>query len=514
MKKLTVILLTSLVCIALMTGCGNRESAAVPAPPLETPTPLPVSPPKTVTTPANPEPPLPSPSPSAPAPYSIEVSGNFQQISGTTDFEGRIDYKYVQRGTSRFDYTGTLEGQVELEFDMEVGMAGKITGTSTGTFKGKVEGKEGTFTFRDKTTGQMLAADSGKMSGTYTIISGTGELDDMHGVIFLASTFDADGTTGIYAGALGFGMEPETLPAPPALETAFDTNISGTVLRTEQVDNSPPVTKNGKYTANRTVTWEVHGDLEGTWVRTGISIVDMKTGDTSSEFDSTFTGTVKGREGTFTAEISASGQFFSQTHGVSTNICKITGGTGELAGLSGSITVNTTSDESGSSGTYTGTLDFPEEEVTPAPAETEITDGTYVSGTVVRIERVDNSPPVTENGKYTANRTSILEVKGGLEGKWVYSGTSVVNMMTGKSSSEFDSTFTGTVKGRQGTFTAKITVSGQFYSEDTGFSIFSCKIISGTGELTGIHGKIQISAHSDASGLSGSYAGAVHFGAD
>lgn len=144
-----------------------------------------------------------------------------------------------------------------------------------------------------------------------------------------------------------------TLPPSPSGLGTFE--VSGTIERTIEVDNAPPVQKGSLIIYNRSITWQVHGDLEGVWLHTGTTTRQNVTGHITQDYDSTFTGTVKGKQGTFTAEEKGSGEVSTLT---ATLTATIVNGAGELANLSGTITVNTTDDGNRTTGTYTGTLNL------------------------------------------------------------------------------------------------------------------------------------------------------------
>ena len=104
---------------------------------------------------------------------------------------------------------------------------------------------------------------------------------------------------------------------------------------------------------------EFLGTLDGTWANRYILKVDP-TGKISMTADITFTGTVDGKEGQFTATEVATGQMYSVNSGTMSGRTTIVDGTGELADLRGEINGNATFDAEGLRGTYTGELYFEE----------------------------------------------------------------------------------------------------------------------------------------------------------
>jgi hypothetical protein len=144
-----------------------------------------------------------------------------------------------------------------------------------------------------------------------------------------------------------------TATTPPQSPTAF--KVGGTVEKTAQVDNKLPVIKGVQLTYDRSITWEVSGDLEGVWSYEGTTVMYAGNGHLDMDYDSTFTGTVKGKQGTFTAKVTG-GSVDNNSPTILT--ADIVSGTGELANLSGTITLNANQDGDRMTGTYTGVLDL------------------------------------------------------------------------------------------------------------------------------------------------------------
>lgn len=357
MKKLVAIILAILAVLTLVAGCSrppavSTEETGTPVAPAPVPAPSPA--------------PTPAPAPtSTPAPFIFEISGSTEMDNKVIDSAATENDKYVEKGTRHFIWSGTLEGESVNKYSVEMDWgSGKLKETANGTFTGTVNGKKGTFTFEEFANGYMLSINSGIGAVSLNIVSGTGELNDLRGVISTIASFEASRCGGPYSGMLGFGMgPPPDSPAPPSIPVATtpdaDTNTSGTAEMTEEVYISP-VTENLIWKADLTSTWEFHGDLEGTMMNTGNITISTITGKITSETTATFTGAVKGKKGTFTVEGTCSGQMTSPTHSVLEVTYNITGGTGELSDLHGTINLSITHEESGTTGSYTGMLSFGE----------------------------------------------------------------------------------------------------------------------------------------------------------
>ena len=135
---------------------------------------------------------------------------------------------------------------------------------------------------------------------------------------------------------------------------------SGTMELTEEI-REPPKTENGKYILEYTNYYDVHGTLEGTIVLEGTVVSDVETGSFTSEGQGTFTGTVKGKSGSFVYNTVGSGQVGPMGEsGVATSEETIISGTGELANLRGSLHAEHQWDKDGISITYSGTCWFEE----------------------------------------------------------------------------------------------------------------------------------------------------------
>jgi para-nitrobenzyl esterase len=159
--------------------------------------------------------------------------------------------------------------------------------------------------------------------------------------------------------------EPTTTPTPTTPEgqtSGFE--VSGTVEQTELIYDAEPVTENGKWMGQGTSIWDVTGTMEGTFERTWYTEIELAIGRVLTESETTFTGTVDGKQGSFITRDIATGQMYSSDSGFKTNVAEIISGTGELANLRGTITIETNLSSSGEKGTYSGTLYFEDEDAT------------------------------------------------------------------------------------------------------------------------------------------------------
>jgi len=136
---------------------------------------------------------------------------------------------------------------------------------------------------------------------------------------------------------------------------------SGTMELTQENWDPNPKTENGKLTQKGTNYYDVHGTLEGTIVLEWTIVVDLATGSYTSEGQGTFTGTVKGKSGSFVYNTIGSGQAGPKGEsGVATTEETIISGTGGLANLRGSSNTEHQWDKNGISITYSGTCWFEE----------------------------------------------------------------------------------------------------------------------------------------------------------
>ena len=143
-------------------------------------------------------------------------------------------------------------------------------------------------------------------------------------------------------------------------EPPSEFEVSGTMEMTKALVDPNPKIENGKMTMKNTQYWEVHGGLEGILMFDYIMVIDTTTGKYTADGLGTFTGTVEGKSGSYVYSIVGSGQFTDPTTGEGTSEITIICGTGELANLRGSLHGEARFDETGMTGTYSGTLRFGE----------------------------------------------------------------------------------------------------------------------------------------------------------
>jgi hypothetical protein len=144
-------------------------------------------------------------------------------------------------------------------------------------------------------------------------------------------------------------------------ETPSEFEVSGTIEMTEQLMNPNPETENDKMTfKGNTAYFDVHGTQEGTIVLENTMVIDLASGSYTIEGQGTFTGTVKGKSGSYDLSAAGSGQFTSPmgASGEGTGEITIISGTGELANLRGSLHTELKFDNTGRTETYSGTLRF------------------------------------------------------------------------------------------------------------------------------------------------------------
>lgn len=137
---------------------------------------------------------------------------------------------------------------------------------------------------------------------------------------------------------------------------------SGTMELTQENPDPNPKIENGKMTLEENTNYyDFHGTLEGTAVLEYTLVVDLATGSFTTEGQGTFTGTVKGKSGSFVYNTVSSGQAKEMGEsGVATTEETIISGTGGLTNLRGSLHSEHQWDKNGISITYSGTYWFEE----------------------------------------------------------------------------------------------------------------------------------------------------------
>ena len=362
MKKLLVIILATLVILTLIVGCSKKETTALLAV-STTATTLTVAPPPASSAPppvSTVAPPPPTTITTTPA-QTIMARGTTEMTQPDVNDSMTLENgKLVIVGTHRIASHGTMEGKIISRYTMKIDMKnGKVDLKSEGTFTGTVDGKKGTFTSRESGAGQMLGPDSGMLSSSINIVSGTGELTGLNGSFSNTGSWDATKSIGNYAGPLNLAAVPPvpTPPPPPGFE------VSGTAGQTRLIVESEK-SENGKLTFEATFYNTYHGTMEGEAVIKSKWQTDNTTGTRTGTAEVTFTGTIDGKQGTFIATGVEKSQFLSRISGTLMYKFTIASGSGALSKLLGTYSVSgtiTTGEGAASdtfSGNYLGWLNF------------------------------------------------------------------------------------------------------------------------------------------------------------
>jgi hypothetical protein len=127
----------------------------------------------------------------------LQASGGFVQTS--------FEQSNIRSsgGVTRFDFvehdtlSGTLTGTSVIRGSCVVRASGYGVCRAFETFTGTVEGESGTARFHDVI---FLNLTTGAAHGTFTVVSGTADLANLHG----HGTFEGTGGAGTYAGQLLF----------------------------------------------------------------------------------------------------------------------------------------------------------------------------------------------------------------------------------------------------------------------------------------------------------------------
>jgi hypothetical protein len=127
-----------------------------------------------------------------------QASGTFDQTSNIFTSVRFAGGNRIAEGTATFDYTGTMEGSSTAEVDVIFHADGRVNAHRVEVFTGTVDGVAGTLTFN-----ASVSTHDGVYQGTLVIVSGTGGLSDMHGVINVVGTVPMPGgPEGTYTGQL------------------------------------------------------------------------------------------------------------------------------------------------------------------------------------------------------------------------------------------------------------------------------------------------------------------------
>jgi hypothetical protein len=106
-------------------------------------------------------------------------------------------------------YTGTLQGTSDVEGLLIFHADGTANFWDIETFTGKVNGTPGSIIFYLHGSGSIVPAGVGSFRGTQTVVGGTGDLADLHGVLHQVGTVPKPlpGPLGTYTGKLRFDDE-------------------------------------------------------------------------------------------------------------------------------------------------------------------------------------------------------------------------------------------------------------------------------------------------------------------
>ena len=144
-------------------------------------------------------------------------------------------------------------------------------------------------------------------------------------------------------------------------------------------------------------------------------------------------------------------------------------------------------------------------------AQPEQTSSSIVRGTFEPTKSVQDSPPKMENGTWVGEVITYQDFHGTLEGKVVTKTTVEIGLADRQFTSDVEGTFTGTINGKQGSFTFMAGEYGQMFTEYSG--ALTCKfiIINSDGELSGLNGNINTRLSFDLASIAGEYWGTLNF---
>jgi Protein of unknown function (DUF3224) len=130
----------------------------------------------------------------------ISASGTFTYTSSTFNSIQEAGGNLIIDLSSTVSYTGTFTGTATLHGTLIFHANGTATFQDVETFTGTVNGVPGTVTLR--LDGHNRA---GVITATDVIISATGELAGLHGVLSEVATLGAEGPVGTYSGEIVTG---------------------------------------------------------------------------------------------------------------------------------------------------------------------------------------------------------------------------------------------------------------------------------------------------------------------
>ena len=124
---------------------------------------------------------------------SVPISGTFVQTSFVPSNTRTVDGVTLFDFTEQDTLTGSFTGTSVLQGSCVVRASGQGVCRARETFTGTVDGRSGTAEFQDVS---FLDQTTGAIHGSFAIVSGTGQLANLHG----HGTFQGVGTTGTYTG--------------------------------------------------------------------------------------------------------------------------------------------------------------------------------------------------------------------------------------------------------------------------------------------------------------------------
>ena len=139
--------------------------------------------------------------PGAAASPPIAASGTFTYTSSTFNSIREVGDNLIIDLSATVSYTGTFTGTSTLHGTLILHANGTANFQDVETFTGTVNGVAGTVTFRL----QGRTDQAGVITATDVIVSASGELAGMHGVLSEVATLAADGPVGTYSGEIVTG---------------------------------------------------------------------------------------------------------------------------------------------------------------------------------------------------------------------------------------------------------------------------------------------------------------------
>jgi len=141
--------------------------------------------------------------PGAVASPPTAASGTFTYTSSTFNSIRSAGGNTIIDLSATVSYTGTFSGTSTVQGTLIIHADGSANFYDVETFTGTVNGKSGTVTFNLAGTGSV-APPAGSYQGTQAIVSGTGELANLHGVLKQVGTVPsaAVGPLGTYTGQI------------------------------------------------------------------------------------------------------------------------------------------------------------------------------------------------------------------------------------------------------------------------------------------------------------------------